>query len=347
MYSKRLAATVAAGVLVMSGLATGTANAAAPLTDTVRIVGNYDNGNHGYWASLAYNRTVTIDRAGKDTWSVTLRDAGTFTTLRNAKSPAAGVKLGTPVTGNFSGTYAFTVKSKFRPSDRRVRRGYDFRCNPAGTGDRATDCSGMPKATGEWPALYFPQAEEVKPGAWRWEYRTCAETWVNSSAGDQGDITGKRCDRRKEATAPTVVQPECDAAKGKLVIPSDRGVTYKVRTATRDYRTVRAGEYDVRPGVYRVTAHAKPGVRLVGVDRWRLEVEAAEACPTPTPTPTATDEPTPDPTPTVEPTVEPEPTEEPEPTPTVTETRTNTQVIVINDTRVPDRVDTGFGGLAK
>src|SRR5690606_1243346 len=56
----------------------------------------------------------------------------------------------------------------------------------------------------------------------------------------------------ERADAPTVVQPECDVAKGELVIPADRGVTYKVRTATRDYRTVRAGEYDVRPGGYRV-----------------------------------------------------------------------------------------------
>lgn len=354
MYS-RLAATVAAGVLVMSGLATGTANAATDLTDTVRIVGNYDNGNHGYWASLAYNRTVTIDRTGKDTWSVTLRDAGTFTTLRNAKSPAAGVKLGAPVTGNFSGRYDYKVTSASRPSRVEVARFHDFKCNPAVPGRE--DCPGMLKSTGQWPALYFPGKATVTEVAWRWEYRTCAETWVNSSAGDQGDITGKRCDRRKEATAPTVVQPECDAAKGKLVIPADRGVTYKVRTEARDYRTVRAGEYDVRPGSYWVRAYAKPGVKLVGVDRWRLEVEAAEVCPTPTPTPTATDEPTPDPTPTDIPTVEPteEPTEEPEPTqepepepqPTVTETRTTTRVVVVGNVRVPGRVDTGFGGLAK
>lgn len=79
--------------------------------------------------------------------------------------------------------------------------------------------------------------------------------------------------------------------------------------------------------------------------RWNRGLVRVPECvtPTPTPTPTPTDEPTPTPDPT--PTEEPEPTQEPEPQPTVTET--NTRVIVINDTRVPVRVDTGLGGLAK
>jgi hypothetical protein len=152
---------------------------------------------------------------------------------------------------------------------------------------------------------------------------------------------------RVRADAPSVVQPECDATRGKLTIPSDRGVFYKVRVGSRPYRDKPAGEYDVRPGVYWVKAYAKDGYELHGRSEWRLVVEPAEACPTPTPTPTATDEPTPDPTPTVEPTVEPEPTQEPEPEPQPTVTETNTHVIVINDTRVPVRVDTGLGGLAK
>src|SRR5690606_13217398 len=308
----RLAATVAAGVLVMSGLATGTANAAAPLVDTVRIVGNYNNGNHGYWASLAYSRTVRItERGDTGVYDVVLRDRGTFRTLPGARSPQAGERIRRIQDGTFGGTCSDVVTSQTEPTAKQAARVHNFRCNPR-VPNRG-DCRGMKQPTGNWPALYFPQGAEVKAGAWRWEYSTECERWVNGSAGNRGDITGKRCDRRVEAEVPTVVQPECDAAKGKLVIPDDRGVTYKVRSATRDYRTVRAGEYDVRPGVYRVKAEARPGVKLVGVDRWRLEVEAAEACPTPTPTPTATDKPTPDPTPTEDPTVEPteEPTEEP------------------------------------
>jgi hypothetical protein len=299
MHSKRLAATVAAGVLVMSGLATGTANAVAAPTVTADVeCGKVTLQFHNPTDHL-FVFDYRVDRERPKHGPVV---NGTI-----EEGPLAGQRFGprwnlVPVDGR-AGQHSHSVTLPF------------------------AEDSGLHSVT----------------------YRLAEGAEQKMFFGWQKPVLVKTDCRPnfKRADAPSVVQPECDAAKGKLVIPSDRGVTYKVRTATRDYRTVRAGEYDVRPGVYRVTAHAKPGVRLVGVDRWRLEVEAAEACPTPTPTPTATDEPTPDPTPTVEPTVEPEPTEEPEPTPTVTETRTNTQVIVINDTRVPDRVDTGFGGLAK
>ena len=101
---------------------------------------------------------------------------------------------------------------------------------------------------------------------------------------------------RVEADVPSVVQPECGEKRGKLVIPSDRGVRYEVRG-----RTWRAGEYDVRPGVYWVTAHERDGYKLKGDRRWRLVVTPSEPCPTPTPTPTQD----PSVTPTSDPTVTP------------------------------------------
>jgi hypothetical protein len=153
----------------------------------------------------------------------------------------------------------------------------------------------------------------------------------------------------ERAAVPTVAQPECDATLGKLTIPSDRGVTYRVSRDSERSRVVRAGEYDVRPGVYRVRAYALPGYKLVGERSWRLVIEAAEACPTPTPTPTVTVTPTEEPTatPTPDPTPDPEPTVTEEPTPAPTVTETSSRVIVINDVVVPDRVDTGHGGLAR
>jgi len=276
MHSKRLAATVAAGVLVMSGLATGTANAATAPTVTA------------------------APECGKVTLTV-----------------PAEVQVTPPAT---------SVKDAARIAALHLVYQVDRQ---------------RPQSV-----LVTPDRDTVKVVRFQ---EDSGVHWVRYRLSDSrqwSDRVRVESDCRpnfKRADAPSVVQPECDAAKGKLVIPSDRGVTYKVRTATRDYRTVRAGEYDVRPGVYRVTAHAKPGVRLVGVDRWRLEVEAAEACPTPTPTVTVTEEPTETPTPDPTDT----PTEEPEPEPQPTVTETNTRVIVINDTRVPVRVDTGLGGLAK
>lgn len=290
----RLAATLAAGALVATGLATS-ATAAAPFTDTVRIVGNYDTGNHGYWASLAYSRTVSItERVEGDVYDVVLSDRGTFRTLPGARSPQAGERIRNVQNGTFDGSFSYVVTSEAEPTAERVARFHNFRCNPR-VPNRG-DCPGMDAPTSNWPALYFPQGATVTPGAWRWEYRTCAERWVNGSGGNAGDITGKRCDRTVRADEPTVVQPECDATRGKLTVPADRGVRYEVNG-----RTWRAGSYDVRSGVYRVTAHARDGYRLVGDQRWRLTVERAVACPTPTPTPTVTPTVTVSPTPTADP----------------------------------------------
>jgi len=152
---------------------------------------------------------------------------------------------------------------------------------------------------------------------------------------------------------PTAADPACDTQHGTLTIPAQRGVRYEMRRGSNPYRAVRAGEHQVRPGVYWVRAVARDGYRLVGRDGWRLVVKRAEACPTPTPTPTddATDEPTVSPSPTVEPSQpstppaeEPTPTETSVPVPTVTETVTQRTVV---ERYLPTRVDTGLGGTAK
>jgi len=278
MYSKRLAATVAAGVLVMSGLATGTANA-APTTEPPA--------------------TPTQIPAPVPTASHTVQCGAVTITATNGNQ-TRGLRL------------VYQVDRQ-RPQSVRVWYHRDT-------------------------TKKIPFAEDS--GVHWVRYRLSdTQQW-----SDRIRVESDCRPNFKRADAPSVVQPECDAATGKLTIPADRGVYYKVRTATRDYRVFRAGEYKVRPGVYRVKAEARPGVKLVGVDRWRLEVEAAEACPTPTPT--ATDEPTP--TPTVTPTDPPaeEPSEEPEPQPTITETTTEQRTIVIRD-YLPVRVDTGLGGTAR
>ncbi|MFI7448054.1 hypothetical protein ACIBQX_11200 [Nonomuraea sp. NPDC049714] len=82
--------------------------------------------------------------------------------------------------------------------------------------------------------------------------------------------------------------------------------------------------------------------------RWNRGLVRVAECVTPTPTPTPTVTPTEEPTatPTPEPTPTVTETETQEPTPEPTVTQTNTRVIVVNDVIVPDRVDTGLGGLA-
>jgi hypothetical protein len=344
----RLAAVIAAGVLVATGLATSATAAAPALADTVRVANNLDTGNNGYWAWLNFRRATTITKTAEgegdtpDTYQVVLSDSGSLRTIRGANSPEAGVPITSTVDGSFAGRYVVSVTSDEEPRDQAAPY-YNYRCRPDSTPVREGDCT-IPASTGDWYKLYFAKATPVGDPSYAWTYRTCAERWTDNGARGQGDITGKRCDRVVRADDPTVVQPECGATRGKLVIPADRGVGYKASRDAGRYLTLKAGTYDVRPALYRVRAYALPGYRLVGDTRWTLTVEPAKPCPTPTPTPTVTVEPTPTPTP--DPT-DPDPTEEPEPEPVPTVTQTNTRVVVVNNIPVPSRVDTGLGGLAR
>src|SRR5690606_5433770 len=158
MYS-RLAATVAAGVLVMSGLATGTANASTP-----------------------HRPTVAVDDSvcGKVTLSVTTE-----------APPLHLLYLRYEVDGRER------TPLRVKPSKDTVK------------------------------TITFDEDSGV-----HWvRYRlSSANEWSKV-----GPVKTNCQPVRVRADAPSVVQPECDATRGKLTIPSDRGVFYKVRVGSRPY----------------------------------------------------------------------------------------------------------------
>jgi LPXTG-motif cell wall-anchored protein len=185
-------------------------------TFTTHISGNLDNGHHGYWAVLDYQRVTTITgpaTVGKAPvhYRVVLTDTGTFATL---PGPADSPRQGLPVAaqnGRFTGTYQFDVVTGRQPVG-ATRASYAYRCDRHGRGDRVADCPGMPAGTSAWPALYFggapggngqpvvvPLDVVISPGGYTWTYRTCVETWVDSDSNNDGadvragDITGRRC----------------------------------------------------------------------------------------------------------------------------------------------------------
>ena len=278
MYS-RLAATLAAGVLAITGLATGTAHAAT-------------------------TPTVSADvKCGRVTLTVPVEPQ---------TPPSEGSETPTPSTSPAVVHLTYQVDGRWPQS---------IPINPATATVKVIP---FRKDSGRHWVRYRLTGSEWSDRIW--VESNCRSNWVR-------------------ADEPTVVQPECDATRGKLVIPADRGVTYKASRDAGRYLTLKAGTYDVRPAVYRVRAYALPGYRLVGDTRWTLTVEPAKPCPTPTPTPTVTVEPTPTATPTPDPT-DPDATEEPEPEPVPTVTTTTTQTIVVRN-YLPTRVDTGFGGTAK
>lgn len=210
------ALTVASGGVVLAGI--HPAAAADPVSFTVHIKNNQDNGHHGAWAFLEYDRTITFTPTPGVTgeYQVALSDSGTFKTIAGAKSPREGADL-VEQTGTFSGHFAFTVTSNVAPADISTKS-FDYKCDGK-TGDRLKDCPGMPASTSNWPALYLggkpggngadiqvPAGVHIQPGDFSWIYTTCTEQWTDASANndgqaaDAGDITGKAC---PESPAPT------------------------------------------------------------------------------------------------------------------------------------------------
>lgn len=353
---KRFAASIAAGVLVVTGLAAGTAHADPVLTDTIRVTNYLDNGAGGYWAWRNFSRTTTITKVEEgdgqegDTYLVRVVDRRDhLRTIKGAKSPKDAVPIARSVRGVATGWYESRVTSTSKPANVDAPPVVNANCGFFGDGKapRQDDCPGLKYETHDWWKWYFKDGAVV-PGSesYRWDYRADCERWTDPNGTT--DITGKRCVR---PGTPTAADPACDTQHGTLTIPAQRGVRYEMRRGSNPYRAVRAGEHQVRPGVYWVRAVARDGYRLVGRDGWRLVVARAEACPTPTPTGDATDEPTVSPSPTVEPSQpstppaeEPTPSETSVPVPTVTETVTQRTVV---ERYLPTRVDTGLGGTAK
>lgn len=293
------------------------------LRDTVRITNNVDSGAHGYWATLNISRTVKItpvkDKRQKQyrwdrkrthkyaknqptKYKVTLTDSGTFRTIKGAKSPGAGKDILRPTTGRVSGEMTFTVESKRKPSDRKVRSVYNYRCNTKIlTGARQANCPGMPTGTSTWPALYFGTDAKITETGWKWTYTgQCRDKWVNSKSGNKGDITG--CPVPITPKRVFVKQPTC-TTKGRITAPLVHGLTYRANLT--DLTAGKPVEFE--PGRYMVRATAEPGYKIMGNNTWFVDLKAPRHCPKPSEP--VTPQPTTKPTnrQTVQPTATPKP----------------------------------------
>lgn len=329
--SKKIAALVAGSALCFgAAAATSPAQAAAAQSHTVRITNNVDTGQHGPWAWLDYDRTTTITKTGDNTYRVVIRDQGTFTSIVGAKSPGDGVRIGSEVTGSFSGGYVAEVVSQTAPDTAGVDAARDFGCDVTGQCRNKT-------ATADWAALYFTGEAQVREVSWGWSYVTECERWVDSVNRRDGDVTGLNC---VAPAPPSAEQPTCKSPQGYLVIPEVAGVVYRVRHDGR-LRKVEPGRYKADAGVYRVTAQAAEGYALSrsAIDAWDVEVqETPKACATPSATATPTEQPS-------QAVVSPKATapvaEKATPTPSVTARQR-----VINGVVVPTKINTGGGATA-
>lgn len=146
---------------------------AAPQTFTTGVSGRPDSGLSGTWAHDFFTRTTVVVDNCDGTYTLTITDAGEFTTITGAQSPNGSAMLAPSFTGEFSGGATVKVTSATAPHA------------PTGGTDGKV-------STSDWAALLFGEVK-TEMTSWGWSYDYCGETWANASTGNSGNVTGLPC----------------------------------------------------------------------------------------------------------------------------------------------------------
>lgn len=153
-------------------------------TFTRYVTGNSDSGVGGFWAYDTFTSTFTVcpDSEGEGDWIVTRNDSGTFESWSGTSPNGTGL-IGDGVEGTINGTWTIYVNGEIDPSAAANLGSVDYQCDHNG------QCV-FPEPT---LALIFQDGFTADYGDdWTWTYVACnGETWVNSAAGNSGDITLK------------------------------------------------------------------------------------------------------------------------------------------------------------
>jgi hypothetical protein len=222
--SIRLTLALLVGALFVVPFGTA-AHAAEPDCKTVtsHLVNRPDNG-HGtpaVWALDTVDRTVKVchvepEVAAKvaiDTWtySATLTDTGTFKTQPSAHgSPNAGAQL-LAQTGTVHGEATFATFTA--PHD------WGYWNDTALQGKTFTGSA--PSGTSDWVKhLWTDGFSGTQIADYSWNYATCTEQWVDSSAegnddgqaDSAGDITGKACPSPSPSPSHSTAAPTVSAS---------------------------------------------------------------------------------------------------------------------------------------
>lgn len=167
------------------------ASAILTVNASTAVSGRKDSGNHGDWATDAYQRIAsitrqhasTVSKCGTDAaecwfYTGTVTDSGSFLTLDGANSPNAGTAVNGHVAGTFTGGSSFEFyASSGAPNASLV----------------PSTLAGNGQSTSTWMRQFFAAGtsfnSENEP-VWSWSYAapsTC-ERWVDAS--NNGDGSG-------------------------------------------------------------------------------------------------------------------------------------------------------------
>ena len=197
-------------------------------TFTIQTVNRPDSGADGnIWAYDDLFRTVQVTdqgataAAGTELFQVTVTDEGTFTARQGQLTPSGTDKtavIANPVQGSVNGAVTYTVTApvgSLKPSQAFNTEDDNFADTPLVT---TAALALEPFTSG---------ATVTATGAWSYTYKTAEETWVNSSAGNTGNITGIL--PPKPAAAPVLSHGYAQDVPGK---PSRQVVHFTSDSAT-------------------------------------------------------------------------------------------------------------------
>jgi hypothetical protein len=167
--------------LLNGGAASATEQPACTPNDVIystQVNGRPDSGIFGTWAYDTFVRTTVVTNNCDGTFTLGIKDSGSFIPVIGAKSPSGGIILQAQSfadipTGSFTGGATVTITSAVPPVD------------PGAVSDGKT-------STSEWASLLFPN-NSGELLEWGWTYTHCGETWINAKGGNSGDITGIEC----------------------------------------------------------------------------------------------------------------------------------------------------------
>lgn len=173
------------GNVVLAGSASAETDCQTYTNDVVRL----DSGLHGDWATDTFRRGSAVCDNGDGTWTLTLTDNGTFTTMAGATSPGDQAVPLPEFTGRFLGGAVVQVTSELTMAELPT--------------NITEPTAGWP-STSEWAGLLFGSEVTSTLSSWGWNYTTKCETagWVNSLDGNVGDVTGKTCETESSPPLP-------------------------------------------------------------------------------------------------------------------------------------------------
>lgn len=159
---------------------------------TQKVVNDEDSGTCGnWWAIDDFVRQIQVVQTGANTFCATVSYQGNFNTFAG-DSPGAcetgtsnGNVLSAGVVGTFQGGYiakSFTGTLSPTVKTKGSIGSVDYGCDQDG------NCPGYV----DWTTLYFSSIGAFNLDWWGWVYHAGNNgSWVNSSGGNSGDITGE------------------------------------------------------------------------------------------------------------------------------------------------------------